>query len=94
MQYFVHYKKSRNNSGGSSQQQHLKGLVKCGQCADTALSQFRFQLDESTLPSNDSLLPYVRYSINDVRQEIIYAQLMAIYIKGESISRSVKERFF
>ena len=38
--------------------------------------KFSLQLDESTLPSNDSLLlAYVRYAVNGIlRQELLFAQ--------------------
>ena len=46
--------------------------------------KFSLQFDESTLPSNDSLLAYVKYAVNGlVRQGILLAHLMETDIKGK-----------
>ena len=58
-------------------------------------TEFSLQLDESTLPGNESLLlTYVRF-IKDrsLCQELLFARLLETDTKGESVNRTVEEYF-
>lgn len=99
----VHYKKHReiieaiplSNSTVQRRIDEMALNVEAQLCSDLRNCKFSLQLDESTLPSNDSLLlAYVRYAVNGIlRQELLFAQLMETDTKGESIFRTVKEFF-
>ena len=56
-------------------------------CNILATSQFSLQVDESTLPSSESLLlAYVRFVKDEnLIQELLFAQLLETDTKGKSI---------
>jgi hypothetical protein len=58
-------------------------------------TDFALQLDESTLPGNEALLlAYVRFIKDEsLVQELLFARLLDIHTKGESIY-GVVEQFF
>ena len=57
-------------------------------------AEFSFQLDESTLPGNESLLAYVRFiKGGSLRQELLFARLLETDTKGESVYRAVEDYF-
>ena len=58
-------------------------------------TEFRLQLDESTLPGNDSLLlAYVRFFKGGSQcQELLFARLLETDTKRESVYRAVEDYF-
>ena len=64
-------------------------------CTILRTTEFALQLDESTLPGNDSLLlTYVRFIKDEnLFQELLFAKQLETDTKGESIFRIV-EQFF
>jgi hypothetical protein len=64
-------------------------------CSVLKTTDFALQLDESTLPGNESLLlVYVRFIKDEsLVQELLFSRLLHIQTKGESIY-SVVEQFF
>ena len=58
-------------------------------------TEFRLQLDESTLPGNESLLlAYVRFiKGGSLCQELLFARLLETDTKGESVYRAVEDYF-
>jgi hypothetical protein len=64
-------------------------------CSILRTTEFALQLDESTLPGNESvLLAYVRFIKNEnLSQELLFARQLKTDTKGESIFRIV-EQFF
>ena len=58
-------------------------------------TEFSLQLDESTLPGNESLLlAYVRFvKGGSLCQELLFARLLETDTKGESVYRSVEDYF-
>ena len=59
------------------------------------ITDFCLQLDESTLPGNESLLlAYVRFiKGGSLCQELLFARLLETDTKGESVYRAVEEYF-
>jgi hypothetical protein len=64
-------------------------------CSILRTTEFALQLDESTLPGNDSLLlAYVRFVKDEsLAQEMLFAKQLETDTKGESIFRVVKQFF-
>ena len=58
-------------------------------------TEFSLQLDESTLPGNESLLlAYVRFiKGGSLCQELLFARLLETDTKGESVYRAVEDYF-
>ena len=58
-------------------------------------TEFSLQLDESTLPGNESLLPsYVRFiKSGSLCQELFFVRLLETDTKGESVYRAVENYF-
>ena len=58
-------------------------------------TEFILQLDESTLPGNESLLlAYVRFiKGRSLCQELLFARFLETDTKGESVYRAVKDYF-
>ena len=58
-------------------------------------TEFSLQLDESTLPGNESLLlAYVRFITGgSLCQELLLARLLETDTKGESVYRAVEDYF-
>ena len=58
-------------------------------------TEFSLQLDESTLPGNESLLlAYVHFiKVGSLCQELLFARLLETDTKGESVYRAVEDYF-
>ena len=58
-------------------------------------TEFILQLDESTLPGNESLLlAYVRFiKVGTLCQELLFARLLELDTTGESVYRAVEDNF-
>lgn len=64
-------------------------------CSTLRTTEFALQLDESTLPGNESLLlAYVRFFKDEsLAQEMLFARQLETDTKGESIFHSVDQFF-
>ena len=76
---------SINNNTGQGWKNEMASNVEAQVYSEMRNCKCRLQFDESTLPSNDSLLlVYVRYAVNcKGRQELLFAQLMETDTNGK-----------
>ncbi|GFX29171.1 SCAN domain-containing protein 3 [Trichonephila clavipes] len=66
--------------------------VECFLCDYLQTTHFSLQLDESTLPGNESLLAYIRFTMDqEHHEEMLFARTLTTDTKGESIFNVLKE---